>query len=116
MVCHFSDEAVPFWDTTCTMSKRTALPKPATKARPDVKARIAQIAGTVPYHHKHVPPRGLIEPGLPEGFSWQDSNGFGFLLVRSLVSQIHGSMRVGTGEESGARFDIQFPTADKMAP
>jgi len=54
--------------------------------------------------------------GLPAGFSWQDSNGFGFLLVRSLVSQIHGSMNVGTTQETGARFDIQFPTADKIAP
>lgn len=52
--------------------------------------------------------------GLPAGFSWQDSDGFGFLLIRSLVSQIHGSTTVETAPEVGTSFTIQFPIASKL--
>jgi len=67
---HPFDEAVPFWDTTCTMSKQAPSQNPATKVRLDLettaaaktrtafkakstrKAKLAKKAETVPYHHK----------------------------------------------------------------
>lgn len=50
--------------------------------------------------------------GMPSGAALEDSNGFGSLLVRSLVDQIHGSMDAESSPGSGPHFGIRFPTVD----
>jgi len=50
--------------------------------------------------------------GLPADAPFGDSNGFGSLLVRSLVDQIHGSMDVESAAGSGTRFSIRFHTVE----
>ena len=58
---------------------------------------------------------GLVEirygddgPGLPETFDWEKSDGLGFLLIRTLVSQLAGEFMVEEGD-SGAAFRITIP-------
>ena len=46
-------------------------------------------------------------PGLPEGFDPEEATSLGLSLVTSLVSQLHGEMRVSG--PPGARFAIRFP-------
>jgi len=45
--------------------------------------------------------------GLPAGFSFEGSRGFGMRLLTSLAAQIKGSIRAE--ESEGARFVIEFP-------
>ncbi|HOX13409.1 MAG TPA: histidine kinase dimerization/phosphoacceptor domain -containing protein [Spirochaetia bacterium] len=48
-------------------------------------------------------------PGMPEGFRAEDAEGLGFLLIRSLVSQLGGEFTVETGVP-GAAFRITLPS------
>lgn len=50
-------------------------------------------------------------PGLPEGFQVDRAEGLGFLLVRSLVSQLEGSFEAETGSP-GAAFRILLPRGE----
>jgi len=50
--------------------------------------------------------------GLASGTALKDSKGFGSLLVRSLVEQIHGSMDVVSAAGSGTHFTIRFPMVE----
>ncbi len=47
-------------------------------------------------------------PGLPAGFSGEDAEGLGFLLIRSLSSQLGGEFRV-EAPASGASFRLDIP-------
>jgi len=48
-------------------------------------------------------------PGLPEGFEATDSKGLGMRIIRSLVKQIGGELRIGRGDRNqGARFTVLF--------
>lgn len=47
-------------------------------------------------------------PGLPEGFRIEEAEGLGFLLIRSLVSQLGGEFSAESGP-SGAAFRIAVP-------
>jgi two-component sensor histidine kinase len=48
-------------------------------------------------------------PALPEGFDPAACTGLGMKIIRSLVRQIDGEMRIGPGDESqGARFTVLF--------
>ncbi len=47
-------------------------------------------------------------PGLPEGFRIEEAEGLGFLLIRSLVSQLGGEFSTESGP-SGAAFRIAVP-------
>ena len=48
-------------------------------------------------------------PGLPEGFDPAARKGLGMRIVRSLVKQIGGELRIGRGDRNqGARFTVLF--------
>ena len=48
-------------------------------------------------------------PGLPEGFDPADRKGLGMRIIRSLVKQIGGELRIGRGDGNrGARFTVLF--------
>ena len=49
-------------------------------------------------------------PGLPEGFDPAAGKGLGMRIIRSLVKQIGGELRIGRGDKNqGARFTVLFP-------
>ena len=48
-------------------------------------------------------------PGLPEGFDPAAGKGLGMRIIRSLVKQIGGELRIGRGDNNqGARFTVLF--------
>ena len=48
-------------------------------------------------------------PGLPEGFDPAAGKGLGMKIIRSLVKQIGGELRIGRGDNNqGARFTVLF--------
>jgi two-component sensor histidine kinase len=48
-------------------------------------------------------------PGLPEGFDPAAGKGLGLKLIRSLVAQIGGELRIGRGDrDQGTRFTVLF--------
>jgi two-component sensor histidine kinase len=48
-------------------------------------------------------------PALPEGFDPADSKGLGMRIIRSLVEQIGGELRIGRGyKNQGTRFTVLF--------
>ena len=48
-------------------------------------------------------------PGLPEGFDSADRKGLGMRIIRSLVEQIGGELRIGRGDkDQGTRFTVLF--------
>ena len=48
-------------------------------------------------------------PGLPEGFDPAARNGLGMRIIRSLVEQIGGELRIGRADKNqGARFTVLF--------
>ncbi len=48
-------------------------------------------------------------PGLPEGFDLADRKGLGMRIIRSLVKQIGGELRIGRADRSqGTRFTVLF--------
>ena len=48
-------------------------------------------------------------PGLPEGFDPAAGKGLGMKIIRSLVKQIGGELRIGQGDKNqGARFTVLF--------
>jgi two-component sensor histidine kinase len=48
-------------------------------------------------------------PGLPEGFDPADRKGLGMRIIRSLVKQIGGELRIGRGDRNqGTRFTVLF--------
>jgi two-component sensor histidine kinase len=48
-------------------------------------------------------------PALPEGFDPAAGNGLGLRIIRSLVKQIGGELRIGRGDRNqGARFTVLF--------
>jgi two-component sensor histidine kinase len=48
-------------------------------------------------------------PGLPDGFAPADRKGLGMRIIRSLVEQIGGELRIGRGDKNqGARFTVLF--------
>ena len=48
-------------------------------------------------------------PGLPDGFDPADRKGLGMRIIRSLVKQIGGELRIGRGERNqGTRFTVLF--------
>jgi two-component sensor histidine kinase len=50
--------------------------------------------------------------GLPAGFSLENATSLGFILVRSLASQLGGTVSVGSGP--GASFSVSFRNADRL--
>jgi two-component sensor histidine kinase len=51
-------------------------------------------------------------PALPEGFEPAACTGMGMKIIRSLVSQIGGKLKFGTGDNNhGVRFTVIFPLA-----
>ncbi len=44
--------------------------------------------------------------GMPESISFENSTGFGILLIKGLITQIHGSIRID--QKSGTKFVIEF--------
>jgi two-component sensor histidine kinase len=48
-------------------------------------------------------------PGLPDGFNPADLKGLGMRIIRSLVEQIGGELRIGRGDKNqGTRFTVLF--------
>ncbi len=48
-------------------------------------------------------------PGLPEGFDPAGGKGLGMKIIRSLVKQIGGELRISRGDKNqGARFTVLF--------
>jgi two-component system, sensor histidine kinase PdtaS len=48
-------------------------------------------------------------PGLPEGFDPADRKGVGMRIIRSLVKQIGGELRIGRDDKNeGTRFTVLF--------
>lgn len=49
-------------------------------------------------------------PGVPDGFDPSESRGLGMTVVRSMVAQLGGTLRVEAG--SGTRMTVEFPELD----
>lgn len=47
--------------------------------------------------------------GLPTGFRHEETEGFGFTIIRSLLMQLDAELSTGTNQAGGAVFTISFP-------
>lgn len=69
-----------------------------------------------PSPHNHLLSVADDGPGLPAGFRLEDGKGLGMKIIRVLVSQIDGTLRITSGDNGrGAYFEISFRSAAASA-